>query len=121
MNGNQCECKEMSADGECQLCGNGVRDPGEACDDGNVENLDGCNSHCAIEASSICSGGTSLTTDSCHHKRTLSISKVEATAEDNIISLVILLSDRVTFKSKLSAPSGFSQSNIQFEVSSVPI
>lgn len=30
-------------------CGNGVRDPGEQCDDGNTTNLDGCDSSCRFE------------------------------------------------------------------------
>jgi cysteine-rich repeat protein len=32
------------------LCGNGVLDPGEQCDDGNRVNGDGCNAFCQIEA-----------------------------------------------------------------------
>ncbi|MGO9291479.1 MAG: DUF4215 domain-containing protein [Polyangia bacterium] len=32
------------------LCGNGVLDPGERCDDGNRVNGDGCNAFCQIEA-----------------------------------------------------------------------
>lgn len=31
-----------------ELCGNGVRTQGEECDDGNVNNLDGCSSACMI-------------------------------------------------------------------------
>ena len=35
----------------CYKCGNGiVEDPHEECDDGNLENGDGCNSKCATEA-----------------------------------------------------------------------
>jgi cysteine-rich repeat protein len=30
-------------------CGDGVRDPGEECDDGNVINLDGCSGRCRFE------------------------------------------------------------------------
>jgi cysteine-rich repeat protein len=30
-------------------CGNGTRDPGEQCDDGNKDNLDGCSSTCKSE------------------------------------------------------------------------
>ncbi len=52
-NGLECEFK----DGEtrecetdpCNLCGNGVLDPGESCDDGNRINGDGCNASCATE------------------------------------------------------------------------
>jgi len=31
------------------LCGNGQKDPGEACDDGNTEDGDGCSSLCLLE------------------------------------------------------------------------
>ena len=35
----------------CYKCGNGiVEDPHEECDDGNLENGDGCNSKCSMEA-----------------------------------------------------------------------
>jgi len=32
-------------------CGNGITDPGEACDDGNAVNADGCNQDCTISGS----------------------------------------------------------------------
>ncbi len=32
------------------LCGNGVMDPGESCDDSNTADGDGCDSHCVLEA-----------------------------------------------------------------------
>src|SRR5262249_26541959 len=35
--------------GTTSLCGNGVLDPGEQCDDGNTTNLDGCDSNCQFE------------------------------------------------------------------------
>jgi cysteine-rich repeat protein len=34
------------ADGGVPVCGNGLIDPGEACDDGNATDGDGCDSHC---------------------------------------------------------------------------
>ncbi|MBK7825752.1 DUF4215 domain-containing protein [Nannocystis sp.] len=36
------------------ICGDGVKDPGEACDDGNVDNTDGCLSSCAL---AVCGDG----------------------------------------------------------------
>lgn len=33
-----------------QVCGNGVLDPGESCDDGNLEAGDGCSPACGVEA-----------------------------------------------------------------------
>ncbi|MBI2629244.1 VWA domain-containing protein [Candidatus Pacearchaeota archaeon] len=42
------------------VCGNGIRESGEQCDDGNLINGDGCSSTCIIEGqicTEICSGG----------------------------------------------------------------
>ena len=45
---HQCSCDLGIV---CYKCGNGiVEDPHEECDDGNLENGDGCNSKCATEA-----------------------------------------------------------------------
>lgn len=44
-------------------CGNGVLDTGEACDDGNVINGDGCSSLCVIE--SLCGNGVLNTGEAC--------------------------------------------------------
>jgi cysteine-rich repeat protein len=40
------------------LCGNGVIDPGETCDDGNTSNADTCPSDCVIDACTPIVGGT---------------------------------------------------------------
>src|SRR5215207_5030449 len=43
---------ECSGDGTTCIfggCGNAKSDPGEACDDGNVKNGDGCSSKCTVE------------------------------------------------------------------------
>ncbi|MDP2670404.1 MAG: DUF4215 domain-containing protein [bacterium] len=34
------------------LCGNGHLEPGEQCDDGNMQNNDGCSRFCRMEGSS---------------------------------------------------------------------
>jgi sulfatase modifying factor 1 len=39
------------------VCGNGVRDPGEACDDGNTRGADGCTAACAVEDGFVCNVG----------------------------------------------------------------
>lgn len=41
-------------------CGNGFINAGEACDDGNTSNGDGCSSSCALESGSNCTSPTSL-------------------------------------------------------------
>ena len=42
---------EISSHG---VCGNGIRDPDEQCDDGNDNNYDGCSSSCTIEVNYLC-------------------------------------------------------------------
>ena len=43
----------------CYKCGNGiVEDSHEECDDGNLENGDGCNSKCSMEAVATVYAGT---------------------------------------------------------------
>src|SRR5262249_34515774 len=47
-------------------CGNGTRDGGEACDDGNVRDGDCCDHLCQLEAAGApCSDGNPCTDDAC--------------------------------------------------------
>jgi len=50
-------CGEPGDDNECRLisCGDGEMDPGEACDDGNLDRFDGCGPDCQPEISFIMS------------------------------------------------------------------
>ena len=59
-------CMNACAAGSCtaatpvtrsSCCGNGIPDPGEQCDDGNVANGDGCSSTCSVEPRSGCGNG----------------------------------------------------------------
>jgi len=47
---------------ECTTCGNGVVDPGEACEDGNKVNGDGCDNNCTISA---CGNGIVAASETC--------------------------------------------------------
>ena len=47
----------------CYLCGNGILEGGEQCDDGNQENGDGCNDLCQIESGYSCCGSECQTCD----------------------------------------------------------
>ncbi|MBI3757966.1 MAG: hypothetical protein HY267_08315 [Deltaproteobacteria bacterium] len=47
---------------ESQACGNGVRDPSEACDDKNLLDGDGCDHACRIEACFTCAAEPSVCT-----------------------------------------------------------
>src|SRR5262245_54209951 len=53
------------ADGGCagREGGNGIREPGEACDDGNTFSLDGCNGTCTSDES--CGNGLVELTEQC--------------------------------------------------------
>jgi cysteine-rich repeat protein len=44
------------------VCGNGVVETGEQCDDGNNNNFDGCSEHCTLE---ICGNGTIDASEQC--------------------------------------------------------
>jgi len=39
------------------VCGNGVIEPGEGCDDGNLTDGDGCDASCRVELCNACTGG----------------------------------------------------------------
>jgi cysteine-rich repeat protein len=43
------------------ICGDGQQDPGEMCDDGNMNDGDGCSASCAVESGWLCSGPTAAT------------------------------------------------------------
>jgi len=51
-------CSACSATLGESLCGNGILDPGEQCDDGNVKPLDGCSANCEIEQPTSCKTST---------------------------------------------------------------
>ena len=53
-------CKIVVDEG---VCGDGFRDPGEGCDDGNNRNGDGCSASCAVETS--CGDGVRDTGEGC--------------------------------------------------------
>lgn len=52
-------------DASAKPCGNGLLDPGEACDDGNGASSDGCSASCKIEPGWTCSGAPSACESIC--------------------------------------------------------
>jgi len=63
------------------VCGNGLRDVGEACDDGDSASGDGCSATCAIEASFACSGGSATAgPDSCARLYTGQTGQIQQTS-----------------------------------------
>lgn len=49
------------------ICGNNILETGEECDDGNIQNRDGCSNHCKIEGAggSICGNGIIESSEEC--------------------------------------------------------
>ncbi len=52
-------------------CGNGIKEEGEQCDDGNRKSNDGCSKSCTVEGCivSICNDGNPCTIDSCFNNQ----------------------------------------------------
>src|SRR3989338_3348389 len=54
---NDCDSLIDSYDGDCEqqpICGNGIKEDNEQCDDGNLISCDGCSSTCKIEEENEC-------------------------------------------------------------------
>jgi cysteine-rich repeat protein len=49
-NGNICR-------DDCTVCGDGIMDEGEACDDGDADNFDECANDCTIPVQPVCGDG----------------------------------------------------------------
>lgn len=77
-------CCEFSWDSSCvtvaqnscsacapPVCGNAILEPGEQCDDGNVQSNDGCDANCAIE-NAICGNGDVEQGEECDDDNTTS-------------------------------------------------
>ena len=64
---NECkQCCKLDPREQCSLisfvvCGDGMVEPGEQCDDGNLEDGDGCGSNCAMEPPTITTTTTTIT------------------------------------------------------------
>ncbi len=53
------------SDATSAVCGNGVIEEGEECDDGNTEDNDGCDSACRVEVGWLCEGEPSICKYTC--------------------------------------------------------
>ena len=49
-----CDDDECTGDYNCPVCGDGIIQQGEECDDGNLINEDGCSDTCALEGEVLC-------------------------------------------------------------------
>ena len=48
-----------------EICGDGLNLGEFQCDDGNINNGDGCSSECTVEEGYVCQGGNTISPDSC--------------------------------------------------------
>lgn len=74
--GDVCALNSVCMDGMCSMivCGNGVTDLGEACDDGNTNDGDGCESDCTLPISgSVCGNGMRETGEQCDDSNTTNL------------------------------------------------
>ncbi|HVK64403.1 MAG TPA: DUF4215 domain-containing protein [Polyangium sp.] len=72
-NGQVCGMDSVCVNGACTsiVCGDGVMDPGEECDDGNVMNGDGCEADCTLPpAASVCGNGVRESDEQCDDSNT---------------------------------------------------
>jgi cysteine-rich repeat protein len=64
---------------DCTVCGDGIVDPGETCDDGNNNDSDGCPNRCfphecgdgIVDAGEACDDGNTNNTDACRNNCTI--------------------------------------------------
>ena len=59
--------RNAAAPADCSLpiCGNGVTEPPETCDDGNTASGDGCSDVCQVEIPVVCGNGVAQGTEEC--------------------------------------------------------
>jgi cysteine-rich repeat protein len=66
---NHCDGLDNNCDGEvdnaCAVCGNGVVEPTETCDDGGTTPSDGCSDRCLTEPGYVCTGQPSVCAFQC--------------------------------------------------------
>jgi cysteine-rich repeat protein len=75
----------IGSSGDCmEICGDGFNFGLQACDDGNLVDEDGCSSSCEIEHNWECSGGSSITADTCSKVEPF-IKQLEITENNNVI------------------------------------
>ena len=86
--GETCEMPNVGLCGpNCTVigCGNGILDPGEECDDDNLDDCDGCSSSCKVEAcgngvkecNELCDDGNDVDDDECSNSCTIPLSACE--------------------------------------------
>ena len=75
--GKNCEGKNNMLTMIIEICGDGRHMGLLECDDGNLQNGDGCSSLCIVEANYVCYGGTANSPDKCNSSLPLVFTSVE--------------------------------------------
>eukprot|EP00163_Fabomonas_tropica_P026348 TRINITY_DN4804_c0_g1_i3.p1 TRINITY_DN4804_c0_g1~~TRINITY_DN4804_c0_g1_i3.p1 ORF type:complete len:2031 (+),score=541.93 TRINITY_DN4804_c0_g1_i3:650-6094(+) len=65
----QCNCAPYSGNACQYLCGNGINEPTEECDDGNTAGGDGCTAGCKIQSGCTCNGSPKSICQCCGNGR----------------------------------------------------
>jgi len=84
------------------VCGNGIREAGEECDDGNTNNFDGCSQNCTVELNYLCIKDPEGTEDICFQNNPLTaelnyIPHTSPPQLEFLFSRPIIYSDLYTF------------------------
>lgn len=66
------------------VCGNGIQEPGESCDDGGTVPGDGCSALCAIEGAAVCGNGVLQGGEECDDGNAVGGDGCSATCTDEI-------------------------------------
>lgn len=77
---------QLLAHARTPVCGDGVQDPLEECDDGNLDASDGCSDTCAVNASEVEPNGTA---QSANPYSSLFYAAVSPAGDQDVISVVV--------------------------------
>jgi cysteine-rich repeat protein len=76
-----CSCSEET-ETTAAVCGNGIVEAGEACDDGNAASGDGCSASCAREQGAVCGNGAVEAGEECDDGNTTDGDGCSSTCKD---------------------------------------
>ncbi|WP_240807690.1 DUF4215 domain-containing protein [Polyangium spumosum] len=81
--GDVCAMAAACVNGACSpiVCGDGVMHPGEACDDGNVVDGDGCQADCTLPPAGVCGDGVREADEQCDDSNTTNLDGCDSTCK----------------------------------------
>ena len=87
-------------------CGNGIRDVGEECDDGNNNGLDGCTANCTVQAHYLCTQRRNSQIDVCFQETPL-IAQLIYVPHSNPAEVQMLFNHPITYQNYSTFSSSF--------------